>query len=386
MLALLGDGDARRARRPRRPTVTLANDNGPTQIVVAGPREALAAAEAEAKARRPAHDPARGPRRLPHRRRWSRRSAVPRGARARSFGLPPAPVFSSVAAGLFDDDRSGFATSSRPRSCGRCAGARRVDALYATGVRSFAETGPGKVLTRMVRRSLRRRRGAAAGRAGGGPCLSSLDPDRRRPTSTATGNGARPWRRRCRHRGGHRRARRAWSATARSPRGSASTENWIVARTGVRERRVAAPERAARRLRRRGRPSARSPRPGSTPLSVDLVLVATMSHERPDAERRRRWSPSASARRRPARSTSAPPARASSAALALAAGQIESGRARHVLVVGADLLSRITDPDDRSDRGAVRRRRRARSSSAPALARRAIGPAVLGVRRLPRRT
>src|SRR5205085_1158448 len=34
-------------------------------------------------------------------------------------------------------------------------------------------------------------------------------------------------------------------------------------------------------------------------------------------------------------------------ALAVGAGQIEAGRARTVLVVGADLMSRITDPYDR---------------------------------------
>ena len=35
------------------------------------------------------------------------------------------------------------------------------------------------------------------------------------------------------------------------------------------------------------------------------------------------------------------------AGLSLACGQIESGRAANVLLVGADLMSRITDPDDR---------------------------------------
>ena len=49
----------------------------------------------------------------------------------------------------------------------------------------------------------------------------------------------------------------------------------------------------------------------------------------------------------PARSTSTPPAPASSPASPLACGQIESGRAANVLLVGADLMSRITDPDDR---------------------------------------
>jgi 3-oxoacyl-[acyl-carrier-protein] synthase-3 len=33
--------------------------------------------------------------------------------------------------------------------------------------------------------------------------------------------------------------------------------------------------------------------------------------------------------------------------LAVATAQIEAGRARSVLLVGADLMSRITDPDDR---------------------------------------
>jgi 3-oxoacyl-[acyl-carrier-protein] synthase III len=38
-------------------------------------------------------------------------------------------------------------------------------------------------------------------------------------------------------------------------------------------------------------------------------------------------------------------------ALSLATAQIESGRAGKVLVIGADLLSRITDPEDRSTAG-----------------------------------
>jgi 3-oxoacyl-[acyl-carrier-protein] synthase-3 len=38
-------------------------------------------------------------------------------------------------------------------------------------------------------------------------------------------------------------------------------------------------------------------------------------------------------------------------ALALGTGQIEAGRAGTVLVIGADLLSRLTDPDDRATAG-----------------------------------
>ena len=44
-----------------------------------------------------------------------------------------------------------------------------------------------------------------------------------------------------------------------------------------------------------------------------------------------------------------------------AAALIEAGRARHVLVCGAEALSRITDHEDRAHRGAVRRRRRRRA-------------------------
>ena len=49
MLALLGDADRARAAATAGDTV-VANDNGPTQIVVAGPPDALAATEAAAKA------------------------------------------------------------------------------------------------------------------------------------------------------------------------------------------------------------------------------------------------------------------------------------------------------------------------------------------------
>ena len=80
---------------------------------------------------------------------------------------------------------------------------------------------------------------------------------------------------------------------------------------------------------------------------VDLVMVATMSHEY--------LTPNAA----PLVATALGCERAGAidvgaactgflSALALAAAQVESNRCETVLVVGADLLTRFTDPDDRS--------------------------------------
>lgn len=123
-------------------------------------------------------------------------------------------------------------------------------------------------------------------------------------------------------------------------------EEWIVARTGVRERRVAGPEVGVVELAAEA--GARSlAAAGLEPAEVDLVLVATMSHEE--------LTPAAAplvAARIGATAAGALDLDAACSgfvsAIALAAGQVESGRARTVLVIGADVLSRLTDPDDRS--------------------------------------
>jgi 3-oxoacyl-[acyl-carrier-protein] synthase-3 len=123
------------------------------------------------------------------------------------------------------------------------------------------------------------------------------------------------------------------------------TEDWIVGRTGVRERRVASPDEVlvdyAAEAASRSAAAA-----GVEPVEVDLVLVATMSHEQ--------LSPSAAplvASRIGATGAGAIDINAACSgfvsALTLAAGQVEAGRARTALVVGADLMTRLTDPDDR---------------------------------------
>jgi 3-oxoacyl-[acyl-carrier-protein] synthase III len=124
------------------------------------------------------------------------------------------------------------------------------------------------------------------------------------------------------------------------------SERWIAARTGVLERRIADPsdelvdyaaEAASRALAAAG----------TDPLELDLVLVATMTHEQ--------LTPSAAplvAERIGAIGAGAIDVGAACSgfvsALSLAAAQVESDRAGAVLVVGADLMSRLTDPDDRS--------------------------------------
>jgi 3-oxoacyl-[acyl-carrier-protein] synthase III len=124
------------------------------------------------------------------------------------------------------------------------------------------------------------------------------------------------------------------------------SERWIVTRTGVEERRIAAasetlPDYAARSG------NAALEAAGIDADEIDLVLVATMSHEQ--------ITPSAAAlvanRIGASRAGAIDVGAACSgflSALALGTGQIESGRAENVLVIGADLMSRLIDPDDRS--------------------------------------
>jgi len=121
---------------------------------------------------------------------------------------------------------------------------------------------------------------------------------------------------------------------------------WIAKRTGIEERRIAAPGEwlfelgaaaAARALLAAG----------VSPGQIDLVIVATTSNDElmPGA------SPRVAAAIGAARAGAIDVNAACTgfvSALSVACGQIESGRAEHVLVVGVDLMSRITDPADRN--------------------------------------
>lgn len=124
------------------------------------------------------------------------------------------------------------------------------------------------------------------------------------------------------------------------------SERWIVERTGVRERRhvdassdllelaTTAAERALRQA-------------GIGAHDIDLVLAATMSHE---------WltpnlAPLVASRIGAGQAGAFDIGGACTGfmgALALASAQVESGRARTALVIGADQMSLLTDPLDRS--------------------------------------
>jgi 3-oxoacyl-[acyl-carrier-protein] synthase III len=124
------------------------------------------------------------------------------------------------------------------------------------------------------------------------------------------------------------------------------TDEWIVRRTGIRTRRVAAPdERLATHAAQAG--AAALKRAGLAAGEVDLVLVATATPDEvmPNA------APQVAHELGAARAGAFDIGAACTgflSALAVGAAQIESGRVQTALVIGADLMSRITDPEDRS--------------------------------------
>jgi len=122
-------------------------------------------------------------------------------------------------------------------------------------------------------------------------------------------------------------------------------EGWITKRTGTRERPWAEPgERMSDFAARAGREALRAA--GLDAEQLDLVLVATSTADE--------ITPNAAplvAGQIGARSAGAFDVGAACtgwlAALAIASGQIEAGRATHALVIGADFLSRFLDFADR---------------------------------------
>jgi 3-oxoacyl-[acyl-carrier-protein] synthase-3 len=124
---------------------------------------------------------------------------------------------------------------------------------------------------------------------------------------------------------------------------------WIASRTGVHERRVAAPDQTLVDLATEAGAVALE-RAGVAAADVDLVLVATFTNDRllPNA------APLVASR------LGAQPAGAVDlgaactgfiSGLQLAAGAVESGRSQTALVIGADLISRLIDYDDRRTAG-----------------------------------
>jgi 3-oxoacyl-[acyl-carrier-protein] synthase-3 len=122
-------------------------------------------------------------------------------------------------------------------------------------------------------------------------------------------------------------------------------EGWIERRTGIRSRRIAAPqERLDDHAARAAAHALRGA--GVVPEEVDLVLVATTTTEEllPNA------APLVAQQLGAHRAGGFDIGAACTgflSALATGAGLIDAGRAGCVVVVGADFMSRITDPADR---------------------------------------
>jgi 3-oxoacyl-[acyl-carrier-protein] synthase-3 len=125
-----------------------------------------------------------------------------------------------------------------------------------------------------------------------------------------------------------------------------TSDEWIMERTGIRERRVAAPDEALSDLALPASLDALE-QAGIQPSAVDLIVVATVT---PDM-----MFPSTGAilaDRLGAKDAAAYDLSAGCTgfvyAIAQAHGMVASGLAEHALVVGGDVLSRIVDWTDRS--------------------------------------
>jgi len=124
------------------------------------------------------------------------------------------------------------------------------------------------------------------------------------------------------------------------------SEGWIERRTGIRQRRMAEPE---ERLATHATRAAQNALDAvDVPArDVDLVLVATTTADEvlPNAAPLVAHALGAS---RAGAFDIGSACTGFLAALSVGCAQIEAGRARRVLVVGADFMARITDPGDRS--------------------------------------
>ncbi|HEY4751826.1 MAG TPA: beta-ketoacyl-ACP synthase 3, partial [Candidatus Limnocylindrales bacterium] len=125
-----------------------------------------------------------------------------------------------------------------------------------------------------------------------------------------------------------------------------TNDEWIVSRTGIRERRVAAAhETSASMGAVAGLRAIRTA--GLEPDDIDLIIVATLT---PD-----HWMPSTAALVKEAIGNTRAPAFDVSAACsgfvygyATASAYIAAGLSRHALVIGTELLTRFLDYSDRS--------------------------------------
>jgi 3-oxoacyl-[acyl-carrier-protein] synthase III len=123
------------------------------------------------------------------------------------------------------------------------------------------------------------------------------------------------------------------------------TEEWIVSRTGIRERRRAEPgERISDYAARVG--AAALLRAGVPAAELDLVIVATMTQDELTPNTAPIVAHAIGAQRAGVFDVGAA-CNAFMVGLSQGTAQIECGRAEHVLLIGADFITRITNYDDR---------------------------------------
>jgi 3-oxoacyl-[acyl-carrier-protein] synthase III len=123
------------------------------------------------------------------------------------------------------------------------------------------------------------------------------------------------------------------------------SEEWIVSRTGVRERPMAGPDERLADLATRASAAALA-RAGVEPSEVDLVLVATITQDELTPNAAPLVAHGVGAERAGAIDLGAA-CTGFLSGVAMAAGQIETGRCGWVVVVGADFITRIVDWEDK---------------------------------------
>jgi acyl transferase domain-containing protein len=150
MLAVLGEDRHVVDDVAARLDLTVANENGPTQVVLSGPAAALDEAVVGLRGR------GLGTRLLAVRGAFHSPAMQPVVRPFRNFlervevRQPRVPVWSGVTAEPFDDVRERLAQAiAQP-----VRWLEVMRAMAGRGARSFVEVGPGKVLTGLVRRAL----------------------------------------------------------------------------------------------------------------------------------------------------------------------------------------------------------------------------------------
>jgi malonyl CoA-acyl carrier protein transacylase len=152
MVALMGRGAAERAPElSAAHGLTVANDNSPQQVVLSGARAALpaAAAAAEELGLRATELPVTGAFHSP-----LMAPVVPEFAAALErveLSEPRVPVLSAVTAAPFVDVRAQLVQALTKPVRWR----ETILALHARGVDRFVEVGPGRILTGLIKRTLR---------------------------------------------------------------------------------------------------------------------------------------------------------------------------------------------------------------------------------------